>query len=124
MNFVKNNRGATAVEFALVILPVMFFIIGIMQTAYVVWVDNILHVSVDTAARCGAISSATLPCSGSGLANMQSAARLVFRPVVSGATFGPNSTCTAHGGAGLNATYPVSLFFFHLTLTANSCYPI
>ena len=41
MNFFRNNRGATAVEFALVALPVMAFIIGIIQFGWIVWVDNL-----------------------------------------------------------------------------------
>ncbi len=59
MNFFKNTRGAAAVEFALVALPVMLFLIAIMQTAWVVWADNLLHVSADAAARCGAVPTST-----------------------------------------------------------------
>src|ERR1700757_1402348 len=85
MKFLKNDRGATAVEFALVILPVLLFIFGIMQTAYVLWIDNLLHVSVDTAARCAAVNSTTLPCKGADIppsvTNMQSTANLVFARV-------------------------------------------
>jgi len=120
MNLFRNNRGAAAVEFALAALPVMLFILGIMQTGWILWIDNLLHVSVDAAARCGAVStSTTLPCYGSGLGNMQSTANLVFRPL-SGATFSNNSSC---GGAGLIGTYNVSIVFVNLTLTAKSCYP-
>src|SRR4051794_21353423 len=54
MKFFRDNRGATLVEFALVTLPVFVFILGIMQTAWIVWIDNSLQVSVDAAARCGA----------------------------------------------------------------------
>jgi hypothetical protein len=101
-------------------LPVTLFIFGIMQTGWILWIDNLLHVSVDAAARCGAVStSTTLPCYGSGLGNMQSTANLVFRPL-SGATFGNNLSC---GGAGLIGTYNVSIVFVNLTLTAESCYP-
>jgi hypothetical protein len=121
MKFFKNNRGATAVEFALAALPVMLFILGIIQTAWIVWVDNLLHVSVNAAARCGAVhTSTTIPCHGSGLGNMQSTANLVFEPLT-GATFSNNSSC---GGAGLIGTYPVTIVFVvNLTLTARSCYP-
>jgi hypothetical protein len=120
MNFFQNNRGATAVEFALAALPVMLFILGIIQTAWILWIDNLLHVSVNAAARCGAVNSTTLPCSGLGLTNMRSAANLVFRPLI-GATFSNNSSC---GGAGLIGTYPVTIVFVvNLTLTAKSCYP-
>jgi Flp pilus assembly protein TadG len=124
MNFFKNNRGAATVEFALVILPVMLFIIGIMQTGWIVWIDNVLHVSVDAAARCGAVpTSTTLPCQGSGLVNMTKTANAVFAPMT-GATFVDNDTCSADGGSGLVGTYNVSIaFVVNLTLTAKSCYP-
>ncbi len=112
------------VEFALVALPVLFFMIGIMQTAYIVWIDNLLHISVDAAARCGAVGSTTSPCSGSGLANMQTTANLVFLPV-SGATFSLNSSnCFSDGGSGLIGRYNVTIVYVvNLTLTAKSCYP-
>jgi Flp pilus assembly protein TadG len=125
MNLFKDNRGATAVEFALVALPVLFFILGIIQVGYVVWVDNLLHISVNTAARCGAIQSTTSPCAGSGSANMITTANTVFRPL-SGATFSTsnNGTCIADGGAGLTGTYRINfLLAVNLTLTAKSCYP-
>ena len=119
----KNTRGAAAVEFTLVALPALTFIIGIMQTGYIVWAANALSISVDAAARCGALAnSATSPCSGSGLANMTSAANTVFAPL-SGASFTLNSTCVADGGAGLVGTYNVSILAVDLTLTEKSCYP-
>jgi Flp pilus assembly pilin Flp len=87
MNFFRNNRGATAVEFALVALPLMAFIIGIIQFGWIIWVDNLLHISVDTASRCGAIGSVTSPCGGAGpvnsgsIANMITTANTVFQPL-------------------------------------------
>ena len=121
-SLLKNNYGAALAEFAIVALPVLMFIIGIMQTAWVVWVDNLLYVSVDAAARCGAVqTSSTSPCYGSGLANMQQTANLVFAPL-SGATFSNNSNCS--GGAGLVGSYTVnSAYVINLTMTAQSCYP-
>jgi Flp pilus assembly protein TadG len=120
MKLLKDNRGATAVEFALVALPVIMFILGIVQTGWVVWIDNLLHVSVNAAARCGAVKSTTPPCDG---ANMITTADTVFQPL-SGATFTDNGSCTADGGNGLIGTYSVSiLFVVNLTLTAKSCYP-
>jgi Flp pilus assembly protein TadG len=119
----KNNRGATAVEFALVALPVLWFILGIVQTGWIVWIDNLLYISVHTAARCGAVNSTTLPCKGSGSTNMINTAKLVFQPM-SSATFTNNSNCSGDGGAGLVGTYNVSIVFVvNLQLTAQSCYP-
>lgn len=119
MRLFTDERGDTMVEFALVALPVLLFMIGIMQTGYIVWADNLLHVSVDTAARCGAVQSTTLPCSGT---DMASTANTVFRPLT-GATFGNNSSCSADGGAGLIGTYTINFLAVTLTLTAQSCYP-
>jgi TadE-like protein len=114
----RNNRGSSAVEFALVALPVLTFILGIIQTGWLVWANNLLHLSVDAAARCGAVNSTTSPCKGS--SNMIGTANLVFGPL-SSATFGNNTSC---GGTGLIGTYKVTIVFVvDLTLTAKSCYP-
>jgi Flp pilus assembly protein TadG len=116
----KNNYGTTAVEFALVGLPVFLFIFGIMQTGWIMWTDNLLHVSVNAAARCGAVKSTTPPCNST---NMVAAATTVFAPL-SGAVFVSNATCSANGASGLIGTKQVSiLFVVNLTLTAKSCYP-
>jgi Flp pilus assembly protein TadG len=119
-NFFANNRGGAAVEFALVALPVILFIFGIMQTAWIVWAGNLLNISVDTAARCGAVNSLTQPCSGSDLI---AAANKVFGPI-SGASFSNNTGCSPNG-TGLVGTYTITfLFVANMTITAQSCYPI
>jgi Flp pilus assembly protein TadG len=137
MNFFRNNRGATAVEFALVALPLMAFILGIIQFGWIVWVDNLLHISVDTASRCGAIRSTTTPCNGAGpvnggsITNMITTANTVFQPLT-GATFTDNTSCSINAGttlqgSGLVGEYAISIglgiFAMNLTLTAQSCYP-
>ena len=123
MNLFKNNRGAVAVEFSLAALPVIMFVLGIMQTGWVIWSDNLLHVAVDTAARCAAVNSTTPPCNGNSVPQMKATADTVFGPL-SGAKFNNNGPCTADQGEGLTGEYDVSiLFVVNLRLTANSCYP-
>jgi Flp pilus assembly protein TadG len=120
---VRDNRGTTAVEFGLVMLPVLTLITGIIQTGWAMWADNLLHAAVDTAARCGAVQSTTSPCSGSG---MITAANNVFAPLnnasSNSASFAINtSSCS---GSGVIGTYTVRIaFIVSLTLTAKSCYP-
>lgn len=130
MKFLKNDRGTTVIELAMVATPVLLFIFGIMQTGYIVWTDNLLNISVDAAARCGAVNSTTAPCFGSGLANMQSTANLIFGTTAAPfnnfapPTFGSNSSCSSDGGTGLIGTYSVTIVMVvNLTLTAKSCYP-
>jgi Flp pilus assembly protein TadG len=117
----RDNCGGSVVEFALVSLPVVLFVFGIMQTAWMMWADNLLNIAVDTAARCGAVGSTTPPCNGS---NMISTAQQVFGPL-SGASFAANgSSCTSDGGVGLVGTYTINIaFVVNLTMTAKSCYP-
>jgi Flp pilus assembly protein TadG len=124
----KNNRGATAVEFALVMLPVFMFIVGIMQVAWIIWAENLLYVAVDTASRCGAISSSQTPPCASG--NMITTANAVLAPL-SGATWSNNLSCSA-GSTGLTGSYTVHILgvggshwfeALSLTITAKSCYP-
>ena len=123
--FLRNNRGSSAVEFALVALPVLTFILGIIQTSWLMWVDNLLHVSVDTAARCGAVNSTTSPCTGGTTSNMIQTANRVFGPFPSGsAAFSANTSSCSAGSTGLVGTYNVTIVFvINLTLTAKSCYP-
>jgi len=113
----RENRGTAIVEYALAALPVVLLTFGIMQTAWIVWIDNLLTVSVDAAARCGGVGSTTYPCAGS---DMVSTANAVFRPL-SGASFSAN-TCT--NGVGLIGTYSITfLFVLDMRVTAKSCYP-
>jgi Flp pilus assembly protein TadG len=117
----RCNDGATAVEFALLVVPVLTFIFGIMQIAYIVWVDNVLQMAVNTAARCGAVNSMTAPCAGSSEASMAAAANAVASPL--DASYSTNASCPA-GTIGLVGTYTISIVFVvNVTVTTTSCYP-
>lgn len=121
MTFFKNDRGTSALEFALVAPMFLTLIFGIFQYAYVVFVDNLLHYSVDAAARCGAIGSTTPPCNGTGVTAMEQTAKTLFfmsnKP-------GFLAYCSSDNGSGLAATYDVSILnIVNLQLTAKSCYP-
>jgi Flp pilus assembly protein TadG len=139
MRFLRNNSGATALEFALVFPAFLAFVLGIVHVGYVVWIDNLLHYSVETAARCSAVGSTTYPCAGSGTANMTTAAENLFQQAIARSNI-PSGTFTALSpcsGSGLQGSYTVGfllspsepvnsvLRFLHLavTVTANSCYP-
>src|SRR5437660_11642029 len=116
MRMLRNGCGAAAVEYALLSLPIILFIFGIIQTGWIVWANNLLNIAADTAARCGAVGSTTPPCNGG---DMITTANRVFAPLT-GASFSAN-TCT--NGVGLIGTYSVTMVFLDLTLTAKSCYP-
>ena len=75
MKFLRNNGGAAAVEFGLLAVPVIGFILAIIEFGWVLWIDNALNIAVDTAARCGAVQSTTTPCNGT---DMVTTANTVF----------------------------------------------
>jgi Flp pilus assembly protein TadG len=124
--FLRNHDGAVAFEYALVIPFMMLFVAGICQTAYILCIDNMLHYSVDFAARCAAIQSTASPCNGPDMITPATH----FFPMANGSTFATNtSSCS---GKGLIGTYQVSTFPVEIlrevfgagvTLTARSCYP-
>jgi hypothetical protein len=121
----RNNRGAATVEFALTAIPIILFVVGIIQTACIMWADNLLHIAADTATRCGAVStSSTAPCSGSGLTNMTNAANTVFAPYIGAQpNWSLNTNCFSDS-TGVVGTYQISILsIVNLTLTARSCYP-
>ena len=121
MKFFKDDRGTSALEFALVAPMFLSLIFGIFQYSYVVFVDNLLHFSVDAAARCGAIGSTTPPCNGSGLTAMEQTAKTLFF-MSNKPSFSAN--CSSDNGSGLTATYDVTILnIVNLQLTAQSCYP-
>lgn len=120
MKFLKNNQGAAMMEFGLLAVPVIGFILAIIEFGWVLWADNLLNIAVDTAARCGAVQSTTTPCNG---ADMITPANTVFLPLTA-TSFTNNPNCS---GSGLVGTYDASIgvwvWTVNVTLTANSCYP-
>jgi Flp pilus assembly protein TadG len=133
MNLFRNNGGATVVEFALVALPVFLLMFGIMQLAWTIWADNLLHLSVDAAARCGAVNSTISPCAGNSPSEMEQTANAIFAPLTAVSSQPPQwsaNVCSTPGSVGLIGTYTVhflsaisALAPLNLTLTAKSCYP-
>jgi Flp pilus assembly protein TadG len=124
MKFLRNNGGAAAVEFGLLAVPVIGFILAIIEFGWVLWIDNALNIAVDTAARCGAVQSTTTPCNGT---DMVTTANTVFPLTAPTGTFTNNTSCQNDGGSGLVGTYNASIgvwvWTVNVTLTATSCYP-
>jgi Flp pilus assembly protein TadG len=151
MKIVKDNSGATALEFAFIFPAVVVFILGIMHVTYALWIDNLTHYAVDSAARCGAIyqvgisvpsypcacPTAASPCTSTTTDMMLATATSVLSKGVIAAsipstTFVTNTSCT---GSGLSGSYTVgflkapsatgylSFLATAITVNAKSCYP-
>jgi Flp pilus assembly protein TadG len=125
MKFIRNDRGSTALEFALAIPAVLAFILGIIQVAIVLWSDNLLFFSVDLAARCAAVGSTNPPCQSTMAATVNNA---MPSTSIGTLTTASNPNCTGNN-VGISATFTVNFLAFpwpqstNTALQANSCYP-
>ncbi len=53
--FCRRREGATAVEFALLLLPTLALILGTVEVGRFMWMQASLQYVADTAARCAAV---------------------------------------------------------------------
>lgn len=128
----SNRRGATAVEYALLLPALLLFILGIIDVGRLMWTYTTLSRAVEAAARCGAINTdATSPTA------CQSNAAIQARAVTEawGLTI-PSSAFTVTRpacGVQVRGVYPfVSIIpgigkpapLGTLMLSATACYPV
>jgi Flp pilus assembly protein TadG len=59
LRFLKNRRGATAVEFALIMPFFLAMIFGLIEFGRAMWIRNTMQYAVEEAARYGSISGAS-----------------------------------------------------------------
>ncbi len=59
LRFLKNRRGATAVEFALILPFFLSMIFGLIEFGRAMWIRNTMQYAVEEAARYGSISGAS-----------------------------------------------------------------
>ena len=118
----RDQRGATAVEFALTVPVFVALICAIMDGAMLLWTQLGLQHGAEMAARCAAVN-ATL-CGTE--TNIKSYA--VQQAYGLGVTSSAYSVSTATCGKTVSASYTYTLFSSYLgvpsvALTARSCFP-
>ena len=120
LRVMRDRRGVTAVEFAMIAPTLVVFLFGIMEFGRALWTQSALHFSVEEAARCASIDA--LNCGTSSQVQAFAAGR-------SGANFSAAVFAVTKASCGnlVSASYPMSLnipfLSYALTLTAQSCYP-
>ena len=60
--------GSAALEFGLMVLPLLAFLFGIIEAGRLLWIQNALHYAVEAAARCASID--TIVCDNARLQSM------------------------------------------------------
>ncbi|HEX5380010.1 MAG TPA: TadE/TadG family type IV pilus assembly protein [Phenylobacterium sp.] len=117
----RDQRGSTAAEFALVLFPLILLTIGSINVGVMIYTVTTLHFAAEDAARCATVK--TTVCTDPAATATYAASR--YKGAVSGVTFVQTTapcgnvvtgTVTYRFSTGLTAT-PVPL-------SASACYPL
>jgi hypothetical protein len=134
ITYLREERAASAVEFALIIPVALILILSLLHMSAVVYAANNLHFATEETARCLAVS-ANNPAGTSGLpcppnptaAQVQSygAARYVGPNISATFTLGATSACANTKQLSASGTYNMAMGFvsFPIPLSASACYP-
>jgi len=119
----RDNRGASALEFALT-APVFFlFIFGIIEFGLLLWTQIGLQHGAEMAARCATVDSTLCPNSNPG-AITSYAAQQAFGLALPSQTFTYSTpACGNQVSASHAFQFPAILNLSPLTLTAQACFP-
>lgn len=117
-----REEGTSAIEFALVFPVFILMVLGIFETGRALWTQSLLNYAVQTAARCGAIDTATC---GSSSATVTYAVQNSSPLSIPGGDF---TVTTPSCGNQVSVAYPFTtvvpqLLPFDVTLSAQACYP-
>lgn len=119
----RDNRGTSALEFALTAPAFFLFIFGIIEFGLLFWTQIGLQHGAEMAARCASINTALCPAANSSTITSY-AAQQAFGLTLPAQTF---TYSTPACGNQVSATYafefPQILNLSPLTLTAQACFP-
>ena len=102
LKFLRDRRGASAVELALVLPAFAALLIGFFNGCAMYWGQTALHFAVDDAARCWSVG---LTCTTAD--NTKTFASSHYHgPRISGLTFTATTAATSEGGVGGYCTTP------------------
>jgi hypothetical protein len=119
---ITRDDGNTAIEFAFVFPVFIFMVLGIFEFSRALWTQSLLNYAVQTAARCGAIDTATC---GSSSAMISYAVQNSAPLTVPNADF---TVTTPACGNQVVVAFPFTTIIpqmlpFDVTISAQACYP-
>ena len=121
--YCKDEAGAGAAEFALVLIPFLALIFGIIETSMMLYANHTLQYATEAAARCASIMNAAgMSCDTT--AHIQTYATNHY----SGPNIAPTFTYTASGcghtvAGAANFTLNVVVVQLTVPLAATACFP-
>jgi len=118
----RSRAGTTAVEFALVALPFITLLFGIIDFSRLVWTQTALQFAVEKTARCAAVNTST--CGTPALAQAYAGSHILAPGVPVKDFLYTVSPCGSNVSVATNFTFILGkLMPSALTLKAQSCYP-
>lgn len=136
--FASATHGATAVEFAMVVGPLLLLVFGTVEYARILWTSSALQSTVNTGARCMGIMQ--LECADNGSRSEANAVAFIVERAIglsvaitpADVAVEPDATCAGVGGFSqvtLSYTFTTALpiLFGSLSagvpLSAMACFP-
>ena len=117
----RDNRGASAIEFAMTAPLFFLFIFGIIEFGLLFWTQLGLQHGAELAARCASVNSTLCPNSS---AVTSYAAQQAFGLTLPSQTFTYSTpACGNQVSASYAFQFPEVLNLSPLTLTAQACFP-
>jgi Flp pilus assembly protein TadG len=125
----KACDGAATVEAAVVLVPFLLLLFGMIEGGLLIWSQSTLQFAVEDAARCAAVNSSL--CGDTAAIQSYAASRVVGLPVTAASFTVTQPACGTPTGAQVSIIYPYSsngfivpkLFSGAINLNASSCHP-
>jgi len=119
-----RQRGAAAIEYALILPALLMFVFGIIDTGRVVWTYATLYRATEAAARCAAIN--TLDCGTAAQVQSYAASQAWGMTIDADAFKGTTEACGHQVTGTYDFQFIIPLLNMPLgavTLKATACYP-
>ena len=119
-----DRRGVAAVQFALIATPLLLFLLGIEETARIMWTQSAINMAVEDGARYSSVSGPTGSCAASGTVTSYAATRAWGLNLPAGDFTATSPACGCQVSVSVPFTPVVpKLVPYNITLTASACFP-
>lgn len=125
--YCRDESGASAAEFALVLLPFLTLIFGILGLSMMFYANQNLHYAVESAARCASVEATSTTCDTAAHIQAYAAARYAGPTITPVFNYTVGGCGPAGGGhtVSATATYPLTTGLVNISvpLGATACFP-
>jgi Flp pilus assembly pilin Flp len=119
--FWRNEHGATAAEFGLVLIVFLALVFGIIGLSDTIWANSTLQVATEAAARCASVTPTV--CKDNGTINSYGNSHYLGPNITP--SFSLNASASCGNQVSASATIPLDAVVVDLSvpLTATACFP-